>query len=108
MAKTAYINVRVEEEVKLRAEQILNELGINTSTAIDMFLSQIILKDGLPFDVRIPRINYEKAKKDLLTIHGLIEYQDTEWFEKIVSLYAKREINYDIALYAINKKLGLG
>ena len=106
MAKTAYINVRVEEEVKLKAEEILNELGINTSTAIDMFLSQIILKDGLPFDVRIPKIDYEKAMNELLSIPGVpVDINNKKWFQKIVSLYAKREITKEVASFAIRCNL---
>ena len=104
MAKNAYVNVRVEEDVKVKAEQILNELGINTSTAIDIFLKQIILKDGLPFDVRIPKIDFEKSEIELLQaarITDRIIYP--KWFYKIVSLYAHRDIDLNVALYAINK-----
>ncbi|MBN2877639.1 MAG: type II toxin-antitoxin system RelB/DinJ family antitoxin [Bacilli bacterium] len=101
MAKTSYVNVRVEEEVKIKAEEILNDLGINTSTAIDMFLKQIILKDGLPFDVRLPKIDYDKAEAELA---GAIHYQGElpypKWFKHIASLYAKEEIDYETALYA--------
>lgn len=106
MAKTAYINVRVDEEVKLKAEEILNELGINTSTAIDMFLSQIILKEGLPFDVRIPKIDYDKATQDLLSIKGVTDQvANKKWFKKILSLYAQNEISYEVAVFAIRSNL---
>lgn len=60
MAKTAYVNVRVDEAVKDSAEKILNELGLSISTAIDIYLNQIILKDGIPFAVSLT--NSEKRK----------------------------------------------
>ncbi len=104
MAKNAYINVRVEEEVKTKAEEILNELGINTSTAIDLFLNQIILKDGLPFDVRLPKIDYDKCTKELLEEGHLSKDVVTEqWFDRIVSMYAKGYITKDVAVYAVKK-----
>ena len=40
--------------MKEQAEAILNALGISASNAITMFYKQIILKKGIPFDVRLP------------------------------------------------------
>ena len=47
--KSANVTVRVEPDVKEKAEAILSELGIPTSTAINMFYRQIVLWNGLPF-----------------------------------------------------------
>ena len=49
VSKNTYINVRVDEKTKKDVEDILEILGINMSTAIDVFLNQIILNKGLPF-----------------------------------------------------------
>ena len=54
MAKTANLYARIEPEVKEQAEAILNALGIPASNAINMFYKQIILKKGLPFEVKLP------------------------------------------------------
>ena len=54
MSKTATITTRIEPELKRNAEHILEKLGVNTTDAITMFLSQIVLRQGLPFEVRIP------------------------------------------------------
>lgn len=54
MAKSANLYARIEPEVKEQAEAILNALGIPASNAITMFYKQIILKKGIPFDVRLP------------------------------------------------------
>lgn len=53
-AKTASLFVRLEPEVKEEAEKILDILGISASSAIDMYYRQIILRRGIPFDVKIP------------------------------------------------------
>jgi DNA-damage-inducible protein J len=54
MSKTATITTRVEPELKRNAEHVLEKLGVNTTDAITMFLSQVVLRHGLPFDVRLP------------------------------------------------------
>lgn len=55
MAKTAYINVRIEPELKEKAEKILKGLGLSVSDAITIFFRQVVLRRGLPFGVRIGR-----------------------------------------------------
>lgn len=57
MAKSASVYARIDPMLKEQAENILSALGIPTSNAIDMFFKQIVLKKGLPFEVRLP---YEK------------------------------------------------
>ena len=54
MGKTATITTRIEPDLKRDAEDVLQRLGVNTTDAITMFLSQVVLQRGLPFDVRIP------------------------------------------------------
>ena len=54
-AKSANLYARVEPDVKEQAEEILAALGIPASNAINMFYRQVILQQGLPFDVKIPR-----------------------------------------------------
>ncbi|MGM9941700.1 MAG: type II toxin-antitoxin system RelB/DinJ family antitoxin [Bulleidia sp.] len=53
-AKSANVYVRIEPDVKEKAESILSTLGIPASSAINMFYKQIILCRGLPFEVKIP------------------------------------------------------
>ena len=52
--KTSNLYVRIEPEVKEQAEAILDILGIPASSAVNMFYKQIILHNGLPFEVTIP------------------------------------------------------
>jgi DNA-damage-inducible protein J len=54
MAKTATIQTRVDPKVKQRAQNILDTLNISMSEAISMYLSQITLHKGIPFDLKIP------------------------------------------------------
>ena len=51
--KTTNLNVRVDEELKRKAEYIFNELGMNLSTAMNLFLRCAVRYGGIPFDLRI-------------------------------------------------------
>lgn len=55
MAKTANLYARIEPDIKEQAEGILSALGIPVSNAINMFYKQIILQNGIPFDVKLPQ-----------------------------------------------------
>ena len=54
MARTANVFARVEPEVKEQAEQVLDRLGIPMSNAVGMFLRQIVLQRGIPFEMKLP------------------------------------------------------
>lgn len=84
--KTANLYARIEPETKLSAESILETLGIPVSTAINMFYKQIILNNGLPFDVKVPNkkninlsemteeqfnLDMEQSYKNMLNNEGL-------------------------------------
>ena len=52
--RTANVFTRVDPETKEQAEAILNQLGIPMSNAIGMFLKQIVMQRGIPFELKIP------------------------------------------------------
>lgn len=53
MAKTANLYTRIDPQLKEQAEYILNSLGLPPSSAITMFYKQVVLQQGLPFDVKL-------------------------------------------------------
>ena len=54
MANTSAVYARIDTELKENAEGILSQLGISPSSAIQMLYSQIVLKKGMPFELRLP------------------------------------------------------
>ncbi len=54
MARTSNIFARVEPEVKEQAELVLEQLGIPMSNAIGLFLRQVVLQRGIPFELKLP------------------------------------------------------
>ena len=54
MANTSAVYARIDTNLKDNAESILSQLGISPSSAIQMLYSQIVLKKGIPFDLKLP------------------------------------------------------
>lgn len=72
MAKTSNVFARVEPEIKEQAESILNQLGIPMSNAVSMFLRQVVIQRGIPFEMKIP------AKRPLVMCELTKEQFDAE------------------------------
>ena len=67
MAKTATVYTRIEPELKNQAEIILEQLGLSLTSAVTMFIRQIVLQNGIPFDVRMPAsapLAYESLSRE--------------------------------------------
>ncbi len=55
MARTSNVFARVEPDIKEQAEEILEQLGIPMSNAVGMFLRQIVMQRGIPFEMKLPQ-----------------------------------------------------
>lgn len=54
MSKTATIQARINPELKKKAQAVLNKLNLSMSEAISLYLTQVTLHRGIPFDIKIP------------------------------------------------------
>ena len=59
MATTTPTQIRIEESTKKQAVELLEGLGLNLSDAVNMFLRQVILQNGIPFEVKYPEFKPE-------------------------------------------------
>lgn len=57
MATTTNFSVRMDTDIKKQCEELYGELGVNLTTAINVFLRQSIRVGGFPFDVRVEQPN---------------------------------------------------
>ena len=73
ITKTANVNVRIQENIKQKAEQILETIGVPRATAIDMFYRQIILNNGIPFSLTIPKSLPAQDAMDEKTFNALMD-----------------------------------
>lgn len=65
MDKTSTVQVRIEPELKASVEVIFDHLGLSMSSAISLFLKQVVLHDGLPFPVKIPNAETLAAMQEV-------------------------------------------
>ena len=82
MEKSTTLNLRVNPVVKRQAEEVLSQLGIPMSTAIDIYLKQISMVGGIPFAVTLPKVP-ETINADAMSADELNEklkkgYDDIE------------------------------
>ncbi len=73
MAKSETLHIRVNENVKASAERTLDTLGLSISEAVNMFLHQIPLVGGLPFDVRIPAAPESVIVRDNAELYAALD-----------------------------------
>lgn len=80
MPKDASITIRMDRDVKEKSEKILKQLGLPMSTAIDLFLNQVILTGGIPFDITLPQspthLNWDQMTQEEFREKILQAYQD--------------------------------
>ena len=59
---TTNLNIRTDKEIKEAAEKIYSSLGLNMTTAINMFLRASIRESGIPFELKLDIPNDETIK----------------------------------------------
>jgi DNA-damage-inducible protein J len=57
-------SIKLDVEIKAKAKEIFQELGITMGEAVNIFLSQVALHKGLPFEVKIPNNETKQAIED--------------------------------------------
>ena len=88
----AQINIRIDDDLKEKAEVFLDELGFTFSTAFTVFIKQAMRERRIPFDIDLrglhPYADYQLTKAELvlraaemkngsgMVIHDLVEEQE--------------------------------
>lgn len=84
MSKTATIRARIEPSLKEHVEEIFKKLGLNTTEAINLFYKQVVLNNGLPFELKIPNKTTLQTFKDTDAGENLVECENIDdLFEKL-------------------------
>lgn len=78
MSKTATVRARIEPALKEDVEELLCQMGISTTEAINMFFSQVRLRKGLPFPVEIPNDVTKKTFEKTDLGEELISYESVD------------------------------
>lgn len=82
--KTATVRARIEPQLKIEVESVLTELGLSVSEAIEMYMYQIKLMHGIPFNIRIPNAVTQKTFEDTDRGKNLNRYDNPQdMFDKL-------------------------
>ena len=65
---SARISVNVDSDVKQSAQRILNEIGMDLTTAIDLLLRTIIREERIPFNLQTEKAYHEAAHREYIRV----------------------------------------
>jgi DNA-damage-inducible protein J len=80
MSKTQ-TTIRVDEENYIKAKEVLNQIGLNYSQAINVFNNMIVINRGLPFELKLPNSDTIQALHEL-------EAREGKTFDNVEELFA--------------------
>ena len=92
----AVLQVRIDDDLKNQAAAIYNELGIDLSTAVRMFLRKTVLVGGIPFETKID----ESTLKAILAVENMRSISEDNGNSKM----SLEDINKEIKETRDNKK----
>ncbi len=101
MARSSSIYARIEPELKEQAESVLEQLGIPMSNAIGLFLRQVVLQRGIPFEMKLPQ-------KQPVSIGALTDEQfNTELEKGFAELAAGRVVSAESVAERMHRDYGI-
>ena len=80
MAKVA-TNISIDEDIKPKAQAMLAEFGLDLSTAVNMFLRQMLREEAIPFEVR-------KEIPNAVTLAAMVEAEEMEKHPELAKTYS--------------------
>ncbi len=101
MANTTAVYARIDSKLKENAENILSQLGITSSSAIQMLYSQIVLTRGLPLNLQLP------SSKPTAIGSMSREELDAELMKGVESLKSGKTYTADEADALLSKEFGI-
>lgn len=72
-------SIKLNPTVKKHAQSVFNDLGITMSDAINIFLKQVELHKGIPFDIKIPNKETQKAIKEARAGVNIVDFDIKEF-----------------------------
>ena len=52
MLETTNLNIKIDRDLKIKADKLFNEMGMNLTTAINVFVRQAVLERAIPFKIQ--------------------------------------------------------
>lgn len=77
------IRVRISSDLKNQATEVLSQYGLTISDAVRLFLEQVVMRDGLPFEVKIPNTITIAAMKESRKLTGKTAESIQQLFDEL-------------------------
>ena len=89
---TANINIRMDKELKNQAESLFSELGMNMTTAFNIFLRQSVRQGKIPFEIALARPN-AKTLAAMQEIEDMVSGELPKNPQSVESVFKELDIN---------------
>ena len=100
--KSEFVHARIDNNIKQQSEEILKHIGITISQAIDLFLRQVVLKKGIPFELTNVKNDETNEMERLAYAINSVDGKDpSDNAKKIIHLYTNGDIDYETAKLCI-------
>ena len=76
--KTATVRARIEPELKIEVEDVLSKLGLSMSEAIELYMRQIKLNNGIPFMIKVPNELTQQTMDDTDQGKNLLKHESAD------------------------------
>ena len=105
LVKSELIHIRISPETKKGSEEVFEKLGVNMSYAVSMFLNQVIMRNGFPFEIEVTEgiTEEELLAKAIESTGGNGKVSSKN--QRILHLFSTNQIDYETALFAIKRNL---
>lgn len=80
------LNLRVDSQVKSKVESILNDMGMNFTTAVNIYFKQILRTGEIPFKIKVDLPN-EETIKAIEEAEMLLKSPDTKYYDSVEALF---------------------
>lgn len=76
-------NIRLDTEAKAQAYAVFEQIGIKPAQAVNLFLRQVAMQGGIPFDIKVPNAETIEAMEELKNGGGERAKTTQELLEKL-------------------------
>ncbi|MCA9361857.1 type II toxin-antitoxin system RelB/DinJ family antitoxin [Candidatus Kaiserbacteria bacterium] len=91
MAAQETIQIRIDAKTKREARKTLEELGLDMSSAVKLFLTNVVNRKGIPFDLKTEN-GYTLAQEQALLTETEAAKKSGKQFDNLDDLFADLEL----------------
>jgi DNA-damage-inducible protein J len=92
---TTNLNLRVDSDVKSKVEVVLNDMGLNFTTAVNIYFKQILRTGEIPFKIKVDLPN-EETIRAMEETEALLKSPNTKYYDSAKALFEDIEGTDDV------------